>query len=135
MSGRGGRRNGGVRGASPSVRGRGAPVRGGESDASFSPMSAYLRPAPVGQFRRSSSDLALTRGVLTPLQYNVPTLKNRYELPFHGRGALSDKRPGGLRHAKTPAELLSVGVHFCFPFPKITLFANFHCFFVLIVFI
>ena len=100
-------------GASPSVRGRGSSVRGGGNDASFSPMSAYLQPTPVGQFRRSSStDLQLTRSVLTPLQYNVPTIKNRYEMPQHGHVALSEnQRPGGLRHAKTPSELLSVSVH------------------------
>ena len=115
MSGRGVRRGGGVRGggASHSVHGRGSSVRGGGNDASFSPMSAYLHPAPVGQFRRSSStDLQLTRSVLTPLQYNVPTIKNRYEMPQHGHVALSEnQRPGGLRHAKTPSELLSVSVH------------------------
>ena len=114
MTGRGVRRGGGVRGgASPSVRGRGSSVRGGGTDASFSPLSAYLQPGPVGQFRRSTStDLQLTRNVLTPLQYNIPTIKNRYEMPQHGHVALTEnQRPGGLRYAKTPSELLSVSVH------------------------
>ena len=114
MSGRGVRRGGGVRGggASPSVRGRGSSVRGGGNDASFSPMSAYLQPTPVGQYRRSSStDLQLTR-VLAPLHYNIPIIKNRYEMPQHGPVPLMEnQRPGGLRHAKTPSELLSVSVH------------------------
>ena len=113
MSGRGVRRGGGVRGgASPSVRGRGSSGRGGGTDASFSSMSAFLQPTPVGQYRRSSStDLQLTR-VLAPLQYNIPVVKNRYDMPQRGPVSLMENlRPGGLRHAKTPSELLSVSVY------------------------
>ena len=112
MSGRGARRGSGVRGgASPSVRGRGSSGRGGGTDASFSPMSAFLQPTPVGQYKRSSSaDLQQAR-VLAPLLYNIPVVKNRYEMPQRGPISLMENfRPGGLRHAKTPSELLSVSV-------------------------
>ena len=112
MSGRGVRRVSGVRGgASPTVRGRGSSGRGGGTDASFSPMSAFLQPTPVGQYKRSSSaDLQQAR-VLAPLLYNIPVVKNRYEMPQRGPVSLMENfRPGGLRHAKTPSELLSVSV-------------------------
>ena len=116
MSGRGIRRGGGVRGgASPTVRGRVSSGRGGGTDALFSPMSAFLQPTPVGQYKRSSSTDLLQARMLTPLvplTYNIPVVKNRYELPIT-RGPISLKeniRPGGLRHAKTPSELLSVSV-------------------------
>ena len=115
MSGRGNRR--GVRGgASHVVRGR-APSggRGGGPEALFSPMSAFLQPTPVAPYRRSSSSDLMQSRLLTPLAplaYNIPIANNRYELPA-ARVPISLKenmRPGGLRHAKTPSELLSVSV-------------------------
>ena len=118
MSGRGGTRRGsGLRGgaASPTVRGRVSSGRGGGAESLFSPMSAFLQPAPVGQYKRSTSaDLMQARMLtpLVPLAYNIPIARNRYDLPA-ARGPISlkeNKRPGGLRHAKTPSELLSVSV-------------------------
>ena len=102
-------------GASPTVRGRVSSGRGGGTDALFSPMSAFLQPTPVGQYKRSSSADVLQARMLTPLvplAYNIPVVRNRYDLPAT-RGPISLKeniRPGGLRHAKTPSELLSVSV-------------------------
>ena len=117
MSGRGVRRGSGLRGgaASPIVRGRVSSGRGGGTESLFSPMSAFLQPTPVGQYKRSSSADVLQARMLTPLvplAYNIPVVRNRYDLPA-ARGPISlkeNKRPGGLRHAKTPSELLSVSV-------------------------
>ena len=117
MSGRGTRRGNVLRGgaASPTVRGRVSSGRGGGTESLFSPMSAFLQPTPVGQYKRSSSADVLQARMLTPLvplAYNIPVVRNRYDLPA-ARGPISlkeNKRPGGLRHAKTPSELLSVSV-------------------------
>jgi len=121
MSGRGGTRRGsGSRGGavSPTVRGRVSSGRGGGAESLFSsPMSAFLQPAPVGQYKRSTSADLVQARMLTPLAYNIPIARNRYDLPAARGGPISlkeNKRPGGLRHAKTPSELLSVSVYVLF---------------------